>query len=92
MSKRRFLRLQNSADNLNFPQKYCLRTRAVSRITQFAELLTVISPNYVQPLLDLSVKTSKYILNKNATLIPNSHDFYDFCTSVAIFALFSQIC
>ena len=43
--KRRFLRLQNSADNLNFPQKYCLRTRAVSRITQFAELLTVISPN-----------------------------------------------
>ena len=29
--KRRFSRLQNSADNLNFPQKDCLRTRKLSR-------------------------------------------------------------
>ena len=29
--KRRFLRLQNSADNLNFTQKDCLRTRKLSR-------------------------------------------------------------
>ena len=41
---------------LNFPQKDCLRTREVSRITLFAELLTVISPNFVQSLLNLSIK------------------------------------
>ena len=51
---------RNPQTILNFPQKDCLRSRKSIKITLFAELLTVISPNYVQSLINFSMKTLKH--------------------------------
>ena len=63
----------------------CLSEIAKSiKITLFAELLTVISPNYVQSLLNFSMKTLKHsIFSKKC---PIHTKFF-----VAIYALFPQI-
>ena len=85
--KRWFSWLQNSADNLNFPQKDCLRTRKeVSRLHCLQSYWRSFSLFMSSPWNKLSIKTLKhYILNKNATLTPNSCDFYDLRTFVGKF-------
>ena len=78
---------------LNFPQKDCLRTRKVSRLNCLQSNWWSFSIFMSSPWNKLSIKTLEhYILNKNATLTPNSCDFYyDLRTFVvAIYALFPQ--
>ena len=57
------------------------------KIIVFAELLTAISSIYVESLQQIVNKNIKthYIPKKNATLTPNSCDFYDLLTFVAKF-------
>ena len=71
---------------LNFPQKDCLRTRKVSRLHCLQSYWRSFSLFMSSPWNKLSIKTLKhYILNKNATLTPNSCDFYDLRNFVAKF-------
>ena len=55
--KRWFPRFQESADNFEFSAERLSEIAKSIKITLFAELLTVISPNYVQSLLNFSMKT-----------------------------------
>ena len=59
-SKRWFPRFQESADNFEFSAERLSEIAKSIKITLFAELLTVISPNYVQSLLNFSMKTLKH--------------------------------
>ena len=71
--KRWFPRFQESADNFEFSAERLSEIAKSIKITLFAELLTVISPNYVQSLLNFSMKTLKHsIFSKNAPFTPNS--------------------
>ena len=71
---------------LNFPQRLSENAKCI-KIIVFAELLTAISSIYVQSLQQIVNKNIKthYIPKKNATLTPNSSDFYDLLTFVAKF-------
>ena len=71
--------MQDSADNFEFSAERLSENAKSIKITLFAELFTVISPIYVQSLLYIvnrNIKTH-YTLNKNASLTPNSCNFYD---------------
>ena len=82
--KRWFPRFQESADNFEFSAERLSEIAKSIKITLFAELLTVISPNYVQSLLNFSMKTLKHsIFSKKC---PIHTKFF-----VAIYALFPQI-
>ena len=79
-------RCQDSADNFEFSAERLSENAKSIKITLFAELLTVIFLIYMSSPWKLSIKTLKhYILNKNATLTPNSCDFYDLRTFVGKF-------
>ena len=68
--KRWFPRFQESADNFEFSAERLSEIAKSIKITLFAELLTVISPNYVQSLLNFSMKTLKHSIFSK---IPHSH-------------------
>ena len=77
---------RNPQTILNFPQKDCLRTRKLSRLHCLQSYWRSFSLFMSSPWNKLSIKTLKhYILNKNATLTPNSCDFYDLRTFVGKF-------
>ena len=57
--KRWFPRLQESTDNFEFSAEGLSENAKSIKITLFAELLTVISPNYVQSLLNLSINIAR---------------------------------
>ena len=60
--KRWFPRFQDSADNFEFSAERLSENAKSIKITLFAELLTAISPIYVQSLLNLSIKTLKHTI------------------------------
>ena len=73
-----------STDTFEFSAEGLYENAKGIKITLFAELLTVIYPNYVQSLLNFSMKTLKHsIFSKKC---PIHTKFF-----VAIYALFPQI-
>ena len=95
--KRWFPRFQDSADNFEFSAERLSENAKSIKITLFAELLTAISPIYVQSLLNLSIKTLKHTIC--STKMPHWHQIlvifmiyallsWNFV--VAIYALFPQ--
>ena len=93
-----FLRLQESADNFEFSAERLSENAKSIKITLFAELLTAISPIYVQSLLNLSIKTLKHTIC--STKMPHWHQIlvifmiYAILSqnyAVRIYALFPQI-
>ena len=79
--------MQKSADDFEFSAERLSENAKCIKIIVFAELLTAISSIYVQSLQQIVNKNIKthYIPKKNATLTPNSCDFYDLLTFVANF-------
>ena len=79
--------MQKSADDFEFSAERLSENAKCIKIIVFAELLTAISSIYVQSLQQIVNKNIKthYIPKKNATLTPNSCDFYDLLTFVAKF-------
>ena len=69
--KRWFPRFQDSADNFEFSAERLSENAKSIKITLFAELLTAISPIYVQSLLNLSIKTLKHTIC--STKMPHWH-------------------
>ena len=71
--------MQKSADDFEFSAERLSENAKCIKIIVFAELLTAISSIYVQSLQQIINKNIKthYIPKKNATLTPNSCDFYD---------------
>ena len=96
--KRWFPRFQESADNFEFSAERLSENAKSIKITLFAELLTAISPIYVQSLLNLSIKTLKHTIF--STKMPHWHQIlvifmiYALLSrnfAVRIYALFPQI-
>ena len=79
--------MQKSADDFEFSAERLSENAKCIKIIVFAELLTAISSLYVQSLQQIVNKNMKthYFLNKNATLTPNSCEFYDSRNFVAEF-------
>ena len=93
-----FPRFQDSADNFEFSAERLSENAKSIKITLFAELLTAISPIYVQSLLNLSIKTLKHTIF--STKMPHWHQIlvifmiYALLSrnfAVRIYALFPQI-
>jgi len=96
--KRWFPRFQESADNFEFSAERLSENAKSIKITLFAELLTAISPIYVQSLLNLSIKTLKHTIC--STKMPHWHQIlvifmiYAIMSrnfAVRMYALFPQI-
>ena len=96
--KRWFPRFQDSADNFEFSAERLSENAKSIKITLFAELLTAISPIYVQSLLNLSTKTLKHTIC--STKMPHWHQIlvifmiYAILSrnfAVRMYALFPQI-
>ena len=96
--KRWFPRFQESADNFEFSAERLSENAKSIKITLFAELLTAISPIYVQSLLNLSIKTLKHTIC--STKMPHWHQIlvifmiYAILSrnfAVRMYALFPQI-
>ena len=90
--------IQKSADDFEFSAERLSENAKSIKITLFAELLTVISPIYVQSLLNLSIKTLKHTIF--STKMPHWHQIlvifmiYALLSrnfAVRIYALFPQI-
>ena len=81
--------MQKSADDFEFSAERLSENAKCIKIIVFAELLTAISSIYVQSLQQIVNKNIKthYIPKKNATLTPNSCDFYDLLTFVLVLFL-----
>ena len=79
--------MEKPADDSEFSAERLSENAKCIKIIVFAELLTAISSIYVQSLQQIVNKNIKthYIPKKNATLTPNSCDFYDLLTFVAKF-------
>ena len=91
-------RCQDSADNFEFSAERLSENAKSIKITLFAELLTAISPIYVQSLLNLSIKTLKHTIC--STKMPHWHQIlvifmiYAILSrnfAVRMYALFPQI-
>ena len=96
--KRWFPRFQESADNFEFSAERLSENAKSIKITLFPELLTAISPIYVQSLLNLSIKTLKHTIC--STKMPHWHQIlvifmiYAIMSrnfAVRMYALFPQI-